>query len=201
MAQRMIGNYFPLDWESHFRWCSNTKINLMRFHTLPLLSGCNPSIRMSMACMRLSRGARAQVRKRFNSATQLRFKAQEITFIKNKNAILPLSGLLKRGGLAGIININWGAWDLGSKLFAIIFKLRSTHSMSNTFIRRASDLQFVLDHVEGVIGEVDLLNALDDFLLRLRVNGLLPQLSQLLLQEGDSDPERETDSNKERERS
>lgn len=50
----------------------------------------------------------AQVRKRFNSATQLRFKAQEITFIKNKNAILLLSGLVKHGGLAGIININRG---------------------------------------------------------------------------------------------
>lgn len=72
--------------------------------------------------------------------------------------------------------------------------------MSNTFIWRASDLQFVLDHVEGVIGKVDLLNALDDLLLRLWVNGLLPQLPQLLLQEGDTDPERETDSNKERER-
>lgn len=72
--------------------------------------------------------------------------------------------------------------------------------MSNTFIQRASDLQFMLDHVEGVIGKVDLLNALDDLLLRLWVNGLLPQLPQLLLQEGDTDPERETDSNKERER-
>lgn len=44
-----------------------------------------------------------------------------------------------------------------------------------------SDLQFVLDHVEGVAREVDLLDAVDDLLLRLRVDGLLPQLPQLLL--------------------
>lgn len=47
--------------------------------------------------------------------------------------------------------------------------------------RRVSDLQFMLHHVEGVIGEVDLPNAVDDFLFSLGVNGLLPQLPQLLL--------------------
>lgn len=39
----------------------------------------------------------------------------------------------------------------------------------------------MLDHVEGVAREVDLLDAVDDLLLRLRVDGLLPQLPQLLL--------------------
>lgn len=70
--------------------------------------------------------------------------------------------------------------------------------MNNTFIQRVSDLQFVLYHVEGVIGKVDLLNALDDLLLRLWVNGLLPQLPQLLLKEGETD--QETDRQQQRER-
>lgn len=70
--------------------------------------------------------------------------------------------------------------------------------MNNTFIQRVSDLQFVLYHVEGVIGKVDLLNALDDLLLRLWVNGLLSQLPQLLLKEGETD--QETDRQQQRER-
>lgn len=44
----------------------------------------------------------------------------------------------------------------------------------------------MLHHVEGVIWEVDLLDAVNDFLLRLGVDGLLPQLPQLLLQEGET---------------
>lgn len=53
----------------------------------------------------------------------------------------------------------------------------------------SADLQFVLDHVEGVAREVDLLDAVDDLLLRLRVNGLLPQLPQLLLVVGGEEEE------------
>lgn len=41
----------------------------------------------------------------------------------------------------------------------------------------------MLHHVEGVVGEVNLLDAVDDLLLRLGVDGLLPQLPQLLLTE------------------
>ena len=44
-------------------------------------------------------------------------------------------------------------------------------------------LQLVLHHVEGVTGVVHLGDALDHLLLRLGVDGLLPQLTQLLLQE------------------
>lgn len=51
------------------------------------------------------------------------------------------------------------------------------------FAQRVSDLQFVLYHVEGVVREVHLLDAVDDLLLRLGVDGLLPQLPQLLLKE------------------
>lgn len=64
------------------------------------------------------------------------------------------------------------------------------------FIQRVSDLQFVLYHVEGVVREVDLLNAVDDLLLRLGVDGLLPQLPQLLLKEDKTD--RETDRQRQR---
>lgn len=56
-------------------------------------------------------------------------------------------------------------------------------------IQRASDLQLVLHHVEGVGGEVDLLDAFDDLLLRLGVDGLLPQLPQLLLEEVEKERE------------
>lgn len=62
-----------------------------------------------------------------------------------------------------------------------------------------SDLQFVLHHVEGVVGEVDLLDAVDDLLLRLGVDGLFPHLPQLLLKEGDTDGERK-DGDKKRKR-
>lgn len=58
---------------------------------------------------------------------------------------------------------------------------------TNASVQGASDLQFVLDHVEGVIGEVHLLDAVDDLLLRLRVDGLLSQLPQLLLASNDKD--------------
>lgn len=52
----------------------------------------------------------------------------------------------------------------------------------------------MLHHVEGVIWEVDLLDAVNDFLLRLGVDGLLPQLPQLLLQHGETGGEkRETE--------
>lgn len=52
---------------------------------------------------------------------------------------------------------------------------------TNASVQGASDLQFVLDHVKGVVREVHLLDAVDDLLLCLRVDGLLPQLPQLLL--------------------
>lgn len=45
----------------------------------------------------------------------------------------------------------------------------------------------MLHHVEGVVREVDLLYAVDDLLLCLWVDGLLPQLPQLLLKEGETD--------------
>lgn len=64
-----------------------------------------------------------------------------------------------------------------------------THSAKTAFIQRESDLQLVLHHVEGVGGEVNLLDAVDDLLLRLRVDGLFPQLPQLLLRDTDSDRE------------
>lgn len=54
----------------------------------------------------------------------------------------------------------------------------------------------MLHHVEGVIREVDLLDAVDDLLLRLRVDGLLSQLPQLLLQEGETARERERQTDK-----
>lgn len=44
-----------------------------------------------------------------------------------------------------------------------------------------SDLQFMLDHVKGVAREVDFFYAIDDLLLCLGVNWLLPHLPQLLL--------------------
>lgn len=77
---------------------------------------------------------------------------------------------------------------MGSSL-VIILQASGAHPVNNAFIQGASDLQFVLHHVEGVVREVDLLDALDDLLLRLGVDGLLPQLPQLLLKEGP----RETD--------
>lgn len=43
----------------------------------------------------------------------------------------------------------------------------------------------MLNHVEGVVREIDLLYAVDDLLLLLGVDGLLPELPQLLLREGD----------------
>lgn len=52
----------------------------------------------------------------------------------------------------------------------------------------------MLHHVEGVVREVDLLYAVDDLLLCLGVDGLLPQFPQLLLKEA------ETESDRERER-
>lgn len=82
-------------------------------------------------------------------------------------------------------------WNLGSKSLVIILQV-TTHSVNNAIIQRVSDLQFVLHHVEGVVREVDLLDALDDLLLRLGVNGLLPQLPQLLLKERDSNKERQS---------
>lgn len=56
------------------------------------------------------------------------------------------------------------------------FTIERRRWVNKVFTRGASDLQFVLHHVEGVVGEVDLLDAVDDLLLRLRVDGLLPQL-------------------------
>lgn len=53
-----------------------------------------------------------------------------------------------------------------------------------------SDLQFMLHHVEGVVREVDLLYAVDDLLLCLGVDGLLPQLPQLLLKEAGTESDR-----------
>lgn len=65
-------------------------------------------------------------------------------------------------------------------------------------IQRVSDLQFVLHHVEGVVGKVNLLNAVDDLLLRLRVDGLLPQLPQLLLKRGKSEKETDREGEKQK---
>lgn len=56
----------------------------------------------------------------------------------------------------------------------------------------------MLHHVEGVIWEVDLLDAVDDFLLRLGVDGLLPQLPQLLLQYGETGGERKRQTKRDR---
>lgn len=127
------------------------------------------------------------MRKSFNSASQTRFKGQGTIFIHVRNAILLLSELLKCGGFDGIIILRRRAWELGSESLVIILQASGTHPVDNShtrsFIQRVSDLQFVLHHVEGVVREVDLLDAVDDLLLRLGVNGLLPQLPQLLLEE------------------
>lgn len=56
------------------------------------------------------------------------------------------------------------------------FTVERRRPLNEAFARGASDLQFVPHHVEGVVGKVDLLDAVDDLLLRLRVDGLLPQL-------------------------
>ncbi len=92
-----------------------------------------------------------------------------------------------------------GAWELESESLVIILQASGAHPINNTFIRRASDLQLVLHHVEGVVREVDLLDALDDLLLRLGVDWLLPQLPQLLLKEGRDRPERDRQRRGERE--
>ncbi len=80
------------------------------------------------------------------------------------------------------------------------FQVIGAHSINGTFIQRVSDLQFVLHHVEGVGREVDLLDAIDDLLLCLRVDGLLPQLPQLLLGKGKTTRERERERDRERDR-
>lgn len=49
----------------------------------------------------------------------------------------------------------------------------------------------MLHHVEGVVRVVDLLDTVNDLLLGLGVNGLLPQLPQLLLKEDEEENERE----------
>lgn len=67
-------------------------------------------------------------------------------------------------------------WELWSKSVVIILQLSGARSVNKAFRRGVSDLQFVPHHVEGVVGKVDLLDAVDDLLLRLRVDGLLPQL-------------------------
>lgn len=68
-----------------------------------------------------------------------------------------------------------GTWE---QISVVVLKVRETHSCRNM----SSDLQFMLHHVEGVTGEVDLLDAVDDLLLCLGVDGELSQLPQLLLQ-------------------
>lgn len=65
--------------------------------------------------------------------------------------------------------------------------------LTNASVQGASDLQFVLDHVKGVVGEVHLLDAVDDLLLRLRVDGLLPQLPQLFLASNNKDKNERND--------
>lgn len=74
-----------------------------------------------------------------------------------------------------------GGGGHGSQSLVVILQLCGAHSGKHALIQTVSDLQFVLDHVKGVIGKVHLLNAVDDLLLRLWVDGLLPQLPQLLL--------------------
>lgn len=78
--------------------------------------------------------------------------------------------------------------------------LHALHAVTNASIRsfihslkRASDLQLVLHHVKGVVGVVHLLDAVDELLLRLGVDGLLPQLPLLLLKEGERTPDRQKD--------
>lgn len=71
--------------------------------------------------------------------------------------------------------MDW-VWELWSKSVVIILQLSSARSVNKAYRRGVSDLQFVLHHIEGVVGEVDLFYAVDDLLLRLRVDGLLPQL-------------------------
>lgn len=61
------------------------------------------------------------------------------------------------------------------------------------------DLKFVLHHVKGVVGEVDFLDAVDELLLRLGINGLLPKLPQFLLR-GAGRKERHVNKDKKRER-
>lgn len=72
------------------------------------------------------------------------------------------------------------AWEPRSKSVVTVIRLsgaaRSITHLNGGGGEGASDLQFVLHHVEGVVGKVDLLDAVDDLLLRLRVDGLLPQL-------------------------
>lgn len=88
-----------------------------------------------------------------------------------------LLGLLICTGRPG-----WGlGGGHGSQSLVIILQWCGSNSGKHALIQRASDLQFVLDHVKGVIGKVHLLNAVNDLLLRLWVDGLLPQLPQLLL--------------------
>lgn len=89
-----------------------------------------------------------------------------------------------------------GAWELSEQ--ASCHHLTSkwcSFSQYSSFIRSESDLQLVLHHVEGVVREVDLLNAVDDLLLRLGVDRLLPQLPQLLLQDDEDRGKLEIASN------
>lgn len=80
-------------------------------------------------------------------------------------------------------------WGFQIEPAVIIFQDSGAQSVNNmnahSFIQRVSDLQLVLHHVEGVVREVHLLYAVDNLLLCLGVNGLLPQLPQLLLKKGE----------------
>lgn len=88
-------------------------------------------------------------------------------------------------GLMELLYNRARAWELGIEALVIILQLSGSRSVDDTGIRsfkhRVSDLKLVLHHVEGVVRKVDLLDAVDDLLLRLGVNGLLPQLPQFLL--------------------
>lgn len=105
----------------------------------------------------------------------------------------------KRDGFDGIIIISGeGAWEPGIEALVIILQVSGARWVDDASIRsfkqRVSDLQFMLHHVEGVVGEVDFLDAVDNLLLRLRVNGLLPHLPQLLLKWWwDRDRQRQTE--------
>lgn len=76
-------------------------------------------------------------------------------------------------GVAAVIHSWSGRGNSGA---SHRFTIERRRSVNKVFTRGASDLQFVPHHVEGVVGKVDLLDAVDDLLLRLRVDGLLPQL-------------------------
>lgn len=65
----------------------------------------------------------------------------------------------------------------------IILQVSVANSVNVLVRQSVSDLQFMLHHVEGVVREADVLDAVHDLLLRLGVHGLLPLLPQLLLGE------------------